>query len=60
MRHESICTIEAEANAKLIAAAPELLEALQKLLDANSSGSLFIIAEATSKARIAIAKATGE
>ncbi|MFN3376347.1 MAG: hypothetical protein ACK40S_07335 [Burkholderiaceae bacterium] len=42
------------ANARLIAAAPELLKALQMLLEFPNTGP------ATSAARIAIAKATGE
>lgn len=48
---------EIKANAKIIAAAPELLEALQNLLDANSKGTMWAVAEATSKANDAIAKA---
>ena len=47
-----------EANARLIAAAPELLEALQSVLDncLDSEG----LCAAYAKARAAIAKATGE
>ena len=49
-----------EANARLIAAAPELLEALRGIMkldeDLCSEGSI----EALDKARAAIAKATGE
>ena len=46
-----------EANARLIAAAPELLEALQSVLDncLDSEG----LCTAHAKARAAIAKATG-
>lgn len=47
------------ANARLIAAAPELLEALKNLDDAVNEPSLGIdIVEASNKARAAIAKAT--
>jgi hypothetical protein len=47
-----------DANARLIAAAPELLEALKSVLDMVSSGktSLGLV----EYARSAIAKATGE
>lgn len=45
---------EAEANAQLIAAAPELLEALQ---DLQARACVYVN---TSKAEAAIAKATGE
>ena len=44
---------EKEANARLIAAAPDLLEALQMLLEFPNTGP------ATSAAREAITKATG-
>lgn len=47
-----------EANARLIAAAPELYAALEGLLNAHERGSG--IAEATKPARAAIAKAGGE
>lgn len=48
---------ETKANARLIAAAPELLEALQSVLDncLDSEG----LCAAHAKARAAIAKATG-
>lgn len=59
----SICTVDwggenetkevASANARVIAAAPELLEALQDLLARNNSANRL-------KAYTAIAKATGE
>jgi hypothetical protein len=45
---------ETQANARLIAAAPDLLEALRAMLEDDDHG------EACSKARAAIAKATGE
>ena len=58
---------ENEANAHLIAAAPELLEALQsfaKVMDEScdypdTSGELQRLCEAANEARAAIAKATG-
>ena len=46
---------ERTANARLIAAAPELLEALQDLLDTGFTGG-----PQGKRARAAIAKATGE
>lgn len=49
---------EAEANARLIAAAPELLEALIELNSVSARGFLYDD-PARIKARAAIAKATG-
>lgn len=56
---------EAEANAHLIAAAPELLEALQEILDVygdTGAANFWSINESVSgiKARTAINKALGE
>ena len=53
---------EAEANARLIAAAPELLEALQKMLPELRGLSIVsdTAAEMLREAEAAIAKATGE
>lgn len=48
---------EGQANAKLIAAAPELLDAVHALLDALPSATTH---PAIAQARAAIAKATGE
>lgn len=49
---------EQEANARLMAAAPELLEALEEMLSAWDEGPAYGAASAD-KARAAIAKATG-
>lgn len=49
---------EKEANARLIAAAPDLLDALKELLDQDEHGEDEIWVR--NKARAAIAKATGE
>lgn len=50
---------DVEANARLIAAAPELLEALEFLVGCVSHGYTNDDAKAISNARAAIAKATG-
>jgi hypothetical protein len=47
---------EARANANLIAAAPDLLEALEDIIASQSA----ILDELTAKARAAIAKAKGD
>lgn len=47
---------EKEADWRLITASPELLEALQELLDCQSTAPDSVV----SRARAAIAKATGE
>ena len=54
-----------EANARLIAAAPDLLDALEYVADIDVSGAddsviRFILAAAQNKARAAIARARGE
>lgn len=51
--------LETAANAALIAAAPELLEALN-LINVDSDGDGFICREAMDQVRAAIAKATGQ
>lgn len=55
---DRVCTVtsrsESAANGRLIAAAPELLAALQNILTANPD-----LAEVADEARAAIAKATG-
>jgi hypothetical protein len=48
-----------EANARLIAAAPDLLEALKKMLDSHEDACTGYGEGAAEKARAAIAKATG-
>jgi hypothetical protein len=54
---------EREANARLIAAAPELLEALREVmarfLDAREAAGLDRNSDAAKRTRAAIAKATG-
>lgn len=51
---------EAEANAQLIAAAPELLKVLQTLVFAIDNGTQMDVMIATDEAEAAIAKALGE
>ena len=67
IRHSANHTLDAcgDANARLIIAAPDLLEALQDLFDADMEHVLMGDGkddqiEAIAKARAAIAKATGE
>lgn len=55
---EGVIKAMALANARLIAAAPDLLEALQGLLDVTDFHELY--GNKTEAARAAIAKATGE
>jgi hypothetical protein len=51
---------EWKANARLIAAAPELLEALKEIVDAADGAGWEQLDPSFKKARAAIAKATGE
>jgi hypothetical protein len=51
---------EQRANARLIAAAPDLLEALKDMLDGHEDACTGYGEGAADKARSAIAKATGE
>ena len=75
LEHGAVCDVygiqdgsEASANASLIAAAPDLLEALQGILGYFDSGNSVSVSQATIKARsdevkaarAAIAKATGQ
>ncbi len=64
MRGETGChQLEAEANARLIAAAPELLEALMSMVSGATANEAFITGHGEnprlSQARAAITKATG-
>lgn len=54
----TIRTRQTEADARLIAAAPELLEALKRLTDNVEEGE-FVSITRINEARAAIAKATG-
>lgn len=56
----SITKIEAEANARLIATAPELLEALESIIASADAGNAAILNRLLDQARAAIAKAKGE
>jgi hypothetical protein len=56
---ETIAPVKNRANARLIAAAPELLEALEALLDRDPAPPLEKIGAVYVNARAAIAKATG-
>lgn len=51
---------EAQANARLIASAPELLEALKEIVDAADGDGWNQLDASFKKARAAIAKATGK
>lgn len=51
---------EQQANARLIAAAPDLLKALQALVDLSDSEGLICGPRVINNARAAIAKAAGE
>jgi len=53
-------SVEAEANAHLIAAAPDLLEALESISFRWDTKNLYKIGEAIEASRAAIAKAKGE
>jgi len=48
-----------KANARLISAAPDLLEALKKMVECSHTGNVYLCADASQKAYAAIAKATG-
>lgn len=60
---ETVPDLEGEANARLIVAAPELLDALQTFANATLTYNGHVIGlmhEDFERARVAIAKATGE
>lgn len=65
--YQPVVKLHSEANARLIAAAPDLLAAVQRFLDYESAmdsredvSGMLIYAEFSDMARAAIAKATGE
>ena len=58
--HTTYAPTGAEANARLIAAAPDLLEALKEIVDAADGAGWEQLDPSFKKARAAIAKATGE
>ena len=58
--HRPAYRAECDANARLIAAAPELLEALETLAECAKYGDVIEGADAWKDARAAIAKAKGE
>ncbi len=53
-------TFDREANARLIASAPDLLRVLTMYLNVDDDGDGFICAEAMDDVRAVIARATGE
>lgn len=55
----SDCVVESQANARLIAAAPELLDALEEVMD-EISGRIELEAGTRFRVRAAIRKALGE
>jgi hypothetical protein len=57
---ETIAPVKNRANARLISAAPDLLEALEALLDRDPAPPLEKIGAVYVNARAAIAKARGE
>lgn len=60
LRPDIAKAIQSEADANLIAAAPDLLEALEAMVKCSQSLDLHTCANASQKASSAIAKATGE
>jgi hypothetical protein len=59
-RHQGGSADEAEANARLIAAAPDLLEALQTIMGDADHGQGMMWSDRCRMAREAIARATGK
>ncbi|ELY3414430.1 hypothetical protein SMW93_003643 [Cronobacter sakazakii] len=60
MTHDENRVAECAANARLIAAAPELLDVLQLILSYHEDGNCQLHKEDVALARAAIAKAIGE